>query len=97
MILGKEARKRIDKVYGNINGLCRKLGVDSTKGFSMDTDSLEMRRKLFGRNEIPTKKPKNLLQLAWEAMKDRTLIILMICSAISIAVSIRTPDSEDGG
>ncbi|KAI6183732.1 Calcium ATPase [Aphelenchoides bicaudatus] len=93
---GMEARKQIDDVYGDISGLCKKLGVNPLKGISQDTDELEMRRKRFGPNKIPMKRAKNIFELAWEAMKDRTLIILAISAAVSIGLGFYRIPNEFG-
>ena len=39
---------------------------------------LQGRQRVFGRNQIPQVKPKTFLELAWEALHDATLIILII-------------------
>ncbi|KAL5354785.1 plasma membrane calcium [Pseudogymnoascus australis] len=46
------------------------------------------RRRIFGENRVPEKKPKNILQLAWMAYNDRVLILLTIAAVISLAVGL---------
>ena len=53
-----------------------------------------MRIKSFGKNEIPPKPPKSFLRLAFDACQDTTLVMLIICSVISIGVSFYHPDEE---
>jgi magnesium-transporting ATPase (P-type) len=77
--------------------LCQKLSVDPAKGLPKDEAKLKQRRKLFGSNKIPMKRAKNILELAWEAMKDRTLIILAAAAIVSIGLSFYTPSKETGG
>ncbi|KAI6218391.1 Calcium-transporting ATPase [Aphelenchoides fujianensis] len=83
---GEEARKAIDRDWGGIGGLCAKLAVDPRHGLHGTEDTLEQRRAIFGANEIPGKKPKNFLQLVFKAMKDTTLIILLICGLFSLSL-----------
>ncbi|KFY46430.1 hypothetical protein V495_02459 [Pseudogymnoascus sp. VKM F-4514 (FW-929)] len=50
--------------------------------------SFSDRRRIFGENRLPEKKPKNILQLAWMAYNDRVLILLTIAAVISLAVGL---------
>ncbi|OBT53106.1 hypothetical protein VE04_07948 [Pseudogymnoascus sp. 24MN13] len=50
--------------------------------------SFSDRRRTFGDNRVPEKKPKNILQLAWMAYNDRVLILLTIAAVISLAVGL---------
>ncbi|KAL5346756.1 plasma membrane calcium [Pseudogymnoascus australis] len=50
--------------------------------------SFSDRRRTFGENRVPEKKPKNILQLAWIAYNDRVLILLTIAAVISLAVGL---------
>uniref|UniRef100_A0A1I8F266 P-type Ca(2+) transporter n=1 Tax=Macrostomum lignano TaxID=282301 RepID=A0A1I8F266_9PLAT len=46
------------------------------------------RQRAFGANSIPPKPPKTFLQLAFEAMQDYTLLMLVVCAFISLAISL---------
>ncbi|CAF5036048.1 unnamed protein product, partial [Rotaria sp. Silwood1] len=48
----------------------------------------------FGRNEIPRKSPKTFLRLIFDALKDRTLVILIILGIISLTSSIYHPSKK---
>lgn len=49
----------------------------------------------FGSNVIPPKPPKTFLQLAFEAIQDTTLIVLIIAALVSLALSFYPkPESE---
>merc|ERR1712110_1345319 len=75
--------------HGGFEGLAKKLGTNFTSGLkSSDTQDLNDRRAQFGRNEIPPKPPKPFYVLMWEALQDTTLIILIICSIISLILSV---------
>ena len=52
------------------------------------TDTLAQRRAQVGTNRLPATKSAPFLLLVWEAMQDRTQIILMIAAVISIAIGI---------
>ncbi len=74
--------------HGNLRGVCEKLKVDPLVGLSNKNQTdLNSRVEQFGRNEIPAKPPKSFLHLMWEAVQDTTLIILIVCSVISLGLS----------
>ncbi|KAI9698971.1 MAG: hypothetical protein M1836_003160 [Candelina mexicana] len=58
------------------------------------------RKRVFGENRLPAKKPKNIFQLAWMAYNDKVLILLTIAAIISLALgiyqSLRPVTKEDG-
>lgn len=55
----------------------------------------QQRASAFGSNYIPPKPPKTFLQLAWEALQDVTLIILIIAAIISLVLSFVPLESEE--
>ena len=74
--------------HGGLEGLCKKLKVNPLQGLSSTSkQDLEDRAAQFGKNEIPAKPPKTFLGLMWEAVQDTTLIILIVCAVISLALS----------
>jgi len=56
-----------------------------------------MRRKIYGRNYIPPKKPKTFLELIWEALQDVTLIILEVAAVVSLVLSFQQSSIADAG
>uniref|UniRef100_A0A4W4HAU4 Calcium-transporting ATPase n=1 Tax=Electrophorus electricus TaxID=8005 RepID=A0A4W4HAU4_ELEEL len=92
---GPEGLQRIQEWYGGIEGLCSRLKSSSTDGLSGKADDITKRKKEFGKNFIPPKKPKTFFQLVWEALQDVTLIILEVAAIISLGLSFyRPPDAE---
>jgi len=55
----------------------------------------QQRAQVFGSNYIPPKPPKTFLQLAWEALQDVTLIILIIAAIISLVLSFVPLQSDE--
>lgn len=69
--------------------------VSSAAGLDGNSEDISRRKKEFGQNTIPPKKPKTFLQLVWEALQDVTLIILEVAAVISLGLSFyRPPDAE---
>ncbi|VDO48943.1 unnamed protein product, partial [Brugia timori] len=95
---GAEALAQVNKKFGGIEGLCAKLKTDPVNGLPNEKASLEERRRIFGRNEIPPAPSKSFLRLAWEALQDITLIILLVSALVSLGLSFYKPpeNSETG-
>jgi len=73
---------------GGAKGIAKRLKTDVDKGITGDINTeIKSRQDAFDVNYIPPKKPKSFWELAWEAMQDLTLIILIICAFISIALA----------
>ncbi|KHN78491.1 Plasma membrane calcium-transporting ATPase 3 [Toxocara canis] len=96
---GAEALEKVNDAYGGIEGLCSLLKTDSNNGIPNDKAELEKRRSVFGRNEIPPAPSKSFLRLAWEAIQDITLIILLVSAIVSLGLSFYRPPEgvETGG
>ncbi|KAI6187513.1 Calcium-transporting ATPase [Aphelenchoides besseyi] len=91
---GKDALEKINADYGGVDGLIAKLQTDANNGLPDDINELEKRRRVFGHNEIPPNPPKSFLRLAWEALTDITLIILLIAALVSVGLSFYKPPPE---
>uniref|UniRef100_A0A1I8F1C2 Calcium-transporting ATPase n=1 Tax=Wuchereria bancrofti TaxID=6293 RepID=A0A1I8F1C2_WUCBA len=96
---GAEALAQVNKKFGGVEGLCAKLKTDPVNGLPNEKATLEERRRIFGRNEIPPAPSKSFLRLAWEALQDITLIILLVSALVSLGLSFYKPpeNSETGG
>lgn len=96
-ILLKLIFPQINADYGGLEGLCAKLQTDPLNGLPNSSAELERRRRAFGRNEIPPVPAKSFLRLAWEALQDVTLIILLIAAIVSLALSFYKPKKDTFG
>ncbi|KAM8793685.1 plasma membrane calcium-transporting ATPase 3 [Eudromia elegans] len=92
---GAEALLKLREAYGDVHGLCRRLGTSPTEGLAEGAAELERRRQVFGRNWIPPKRPKTFAELVWEALQDVTLIILEVAAVVSLGLSFYAPPSGD--
>ena len=73
---------------GGATALAEKLRTDIHRGLSGDIDDIQTRLDFFGKNFVEGKPPKSFCQLCWSAMKDFTLIMLIICAVISLVLGI---------
>ena len=89
-----EAKQKIIENHGSIQSLITKLDTDIQNGITGSEEDIQKRVKSFGKNEIPSKPPKSIFLLAFEAVQDATLIMLIICSIISIGLSFYHPPGD---
>lgn len=75
---------------GNGTGLAHLLQTSPKDGMLCTGETIEGRAGVYGSNVVPSIPPKSLLQLAWEALHDRTLIMLMIAAVVSLSISLYT-------
>ena len=91
---GREGIDKINKEFGGVFGLAARLKTNIINGIIGDENDIKKRMAVFGKNEIPSKPPKSFLQLVFHALKDTTLVILIVCAFISIGLSFYHPPEE---
>ncbi|RMY41649.1 hypothetical protein D0866_00472 [Hortaea werneckii] len=60
--------------------------------------SYEDRKRIFGDNRLPERKPKNILQLMWMAYNDKVLMVLTAAAVIALSLGLyQALGTEEGG
>ncbi|VDN97833.1 unnamed protein product [Rodentolepis nana] len=83
---GKEVVKFIHREFNGYAGLSKALSSSLDKGLN-DTDVVKQ-REIYGPNIIPQKPPKSIFRLIWEALQDKTLLVLIGAAIISLGLSL---------
>lgn len=91
---GAEAKEKLNEHFNGIESLCQKLNTSVTDGLVGNSEDIQRRTQVFGRNEIPPKPPKSFLRLAFEAVQDTTLILLIVCAIVTIGLSFYHPGDD---
>ncbi|XWS56814.1 hypothetical protein CRYUN_Cryun09bG0118100 [Craigia yunnanensis] len=86
-IVGSHDMKSFED-HGGVEGLAKKVSVSLTDGV-VPTD-VSFRQNIYGYNQFAEKPARSFWMFVWEALHDLTLIILMVCAAVSIGVGIAT-------
>ncbi|KIW28559.1 calcium-translocating P-type ATPase, PMCA-type [Cladophialophora immunda] len=95
---------------GGLIGLEKGLKTDLRAGLSVDEEQptgrddrdrygFANRKRVFGENVLPEKKPKSIWRLAWIAMHDKVLILLSVAAVVSLALGLYQtfgPTQEEG-
>jgi len=99
--------------YGGLEGLSKMVNSNTERGLEEEIDDVEedgaiksvpygLRKQYFGKNVLPKAQSKHFLKMVLEALSDKTLIILICASIISIIIGIiesqtNKPSEEEGG
>lgn len=89
----EENRKNLDAM-GGIDKLLVLMGSDQANGLSQD--GVKSMREKFGSNVFPEAPMKSFLSIWFEALGDRTLIILVIAAKVSLVIGIVEEGTEKG-
>ncbi|KAK4743338.1 hypothetical protein SAY87_001339 [Trapa incisa] len=92
-VVRRHDMKRLN-IHGGVEGIASKLAVNLEEGIS--PSSISERQKIYGLNQFTEKPARSFLTFVWEALQDLTLIILMVCAAVSIGVGIATEGWPSG-
>ncbi|XP_006654591.1 probable calcium-transporting ATPase 6, plasma membrane-type [Oryza brachyantha] len=87
-ITGMRVDYTMFRMHGGIKGISRKIKAsleDGTQDSEIDT-----RQKLYGTNRHAEKPPRSFWMFVWDALHDLTLIILVVCSLVSLVVGLAT-------
>eukprot|EP00164_Ancoracysta_twista_P002311 GFYU01003055.1.p1 GENE.GFYU01003055.1~~GFYU01003055.1.p1 ORF type:complete len:980 (-),score=391.20 GFYU01003055.1:461-3400(-) len=71
---------------GGLQGLAKVLKTDTEKGICDSEADLEIRYQNFGYNILPQKEMAGFFELLYEALKDPTLLLLLVCALITIGI-----------
>eukprot|EP00250_Pteridium_aquilinum_P013253 c21232_g1_i2 orf=776-4039(+) len=81
---------------GGVKGVASLLQTSPDLGVKDDLQEFEARRKVFGSNTYPRQPPKSFWVFVIDACKDLTLIILVVCAVLSLALGIKTRGIKEG-
>ena len=95
MSLRTEEREQALAEYEGVKGLMGLLEVNLKTGLPQDPHELARRRAAFGTNVIPATPPKSFLALCFDALQDKTLIILVIAAVISIVLGVTVEERKE--
>jgi P-type Ca2+ transporter type 2C len=89
-LMESKDKKKVDEL-GGVASLAEGLGSDIHKGLPTATDiDIEQRKLKYGENKMERKPPPSIFELFLDAMKDTTIIILLIAATISIIIGAIT-------
>ncbi|KAL5561825.1 hypothetical protein UlMin_031572 [Ulmus minor] len=82
--------------FGGVEGITNTLGADPENGIPDDARGFAKRSEVFGSNTYHKPPPKGLLYFVIDALKDTTILILMVCAALSLGFGIKEHGGKEG-
>ncbi|WCJ21605.1 Calcium-transporting ATPase 12 plasma membrane-type [Euphorbia peplus] len=82
--------------FGGTEGVAAALGTNLGRGIDGDDSNIVTRRDMFGSNTYNKPPPKGFLFFVVDAFKDTTILILLVCAALSLAFGIKEHGASEG-
>jgi len=90
--------KKIREQYGGFEGLAKLLNTSLQAGLSKDeaNNQFDQRISQYGANRIPEKEAKGFLELFYNALQSKIIVILIISAVISIFLGVFVEQDPHG-
>jgi Ca2+-transporting ATPase len=83
--------------FGGVQGLVVDLGTDIKNGITGSTKAdLTHRKNVFGADKYQKPPAKGFISYVFEACKDTTIIVLLACAILSLALGVKQHRWKDG-
>nr|AAL55433.1 vacuolar-type Ca2+-ATPase [Trypanosoma brucei] len=82
--------KPLYEELGGVEGIAERLGTSITDG--IDSFSVENRRAVYGRNELPEEAPLTFWKIFKTAWSDRMIILLTLAACVSLILGLTVPE-----
>ncbi|KAK6095579.1 plasma membrane calcium, variant 2 [Batrachochytrium dendrobatidis] len=73
---------------GRSVGLEKSLLTDLKQGISSNVSTHEERKEFYGSNSLPEAASRTIFQFMWDALQDKTLIVLCCAAVIEMAIGV---------
>ncbi|KAL1806489.1 hypothetical protein ACET3Z_029557 [Daucus carota] len=81
---------------GGVEGLVSALETDVENGIQADCGDISRRQEAFGINTYPRMPAKSFFSFVVEALKDPTILILLVCAALSLGFGMKEDGPKEG-
>ncbi|KAH6761165.1 ATPase E1-E2 type family protein / haloacid dehalogenase-like hydrolase family protein [Perilla frutescens var. frutescens] len=82
--------------YGGVQGVVKILETDMNNGINNNYEDLKKRSDEFGSNTYQKAASRSFISFLVEAIKDPTIIILLVCAALSFRFGIKQHGPKEG-
>ncbi|KAL8162748.1 hypothetical protein V2J09_014237 [Rumex salicifolius] len=81
---------------GGVSGISASLKTDRDGGINGDESDVISRQNLFGSNTYTKPKSRSFFEFVWDAFKDPTILILLVCATLSLGFGIKENGIKEG-
>ncbi|XP_030519911.2 putative calcium-transporting ATPase 13, plasma membrane-type [Rhodamnia argentea] len=82
--------------FGGVDQVASALETDASAGISGDPDDVSRRRNAFGVNSYKKPPAKGFFHFMFEAFRDLTIMILLVCAGLSLGFGIKENGVKEG-
>ncbi|XP_060961310.1 calcium-transporting ATPase 12, plasma membrane-type-like [Cannabis sativa] len=84
------------RIHGGAEAIATTLGTHPENGIQENEEDINKRRRVFGSNTYHKPPPKGLFYFVVDALKDTTILILMVCAALALGFGIKEHGGKEG-
>ncbi|XP_062074406.1 putative calcium-transporting ATPase 13, plasma membrane-type [Humulus lupulus] len=81
---------------GGTDGLTKALKTDAEHGIHSDDGDITRRVEEFGSNTYRKPPTKSFFHFVWQAFQDLTIVILIVCAALSLGFGMKVHGTKEG-
>ncbi|KAM6566262.1 hypothetical protein CsatA_025390 [Cannabis sativa] len=81
---------------GGVDGLAKALKTDAEHGIHSDDKDIARRVEEFGSNTYRKPPTKSFFHFVWQAFQDLTIVILIVCAALSLGFGMKVHGTKEG-
>ena len=82
--------------FHGVEGIASALKTNLDRGIGGDYEDISFRHEAFGVNMYKRPPTKGLLHFVWEAFRDATIFILLVCATLSLGFGIKEHGAKEG-
>ncbi|GAB2226384.1 hypothetical protein Drorol1_Dr00022188 [Drosera rotundifolia] len=81
---------------GGVDGIANAINSNKESGIHGDDQDIIWRKESYGSNTYVSPPSRSFLSFIWSALKDTTLIILLVCAALALVFGIKEHGLQEG-
>ncbi|XP_030509374.2 putative calcium-transporting ATPase 13, plasma membrane-type [Cannabis sativa] len=81
---------------GGVDGLAKALKTDAEHGIQSNDGDIAQRVEEFGSNTYRKPPTKSFFHFVWQAFQDLTIVILIVCAALSLGFGMKVHGTKEG-
>ncbi|XP_057506338.1 putative calcium-transporting ATPase 13, plasma membrane-type [Actinidia eriantha] len=82
--------------FHGVEGIASALKTNLDRGIDGDYEDISYRHEAFGENMYKRPPTKGLFHFVWEAFRDPTIFILLVCATLSLGFGIKEHGAKEG-
>ncbi|KAM7462868.1 hypothetical protein LguiA_030989 [Lonicera macranthoides] len=82
--------------FEGVEGIASSVKTDLNRGITADPEDIQRRQEAFGENTFRKPPAKSFFHFVYEAFKDPTILILLVCAGLSLGFGMKEDGPKEG-